>query len=304
MKEISELLKAVSSLLWPIFAFVTLFLFKNEIREAIGRLKKGKLLGQEVELSESLRSLNESATELTEEVSHIPNPIATIENDEKDSCSSTCNENNESDKLQQILTESVKSPTAALIMLSAEVEREARATLACTGRLKDRKHIPISRAIKELDSTYGLPKHVSSSLNLFWNTRNRIVHGGGVTDERNILSAIDSGIAIIRSLRAIPRESNYVFHPGVSVYSDPNCQNILNDVKGIILKTVSPGGARTEKRIFPTTKNYYQEGKLVSWEWNNEKRWGECWYKNPETNEIQLAWSSSMEFIGRHLDNI
>ncbi len=261
------------------------------------------LLGQEVELSESLKSLNESAAELTEEVSHIPNPRSITENNEKNTYNSTCGANNDSDKIQLILTESVKSPTAALIMLSAEVEREARETLACTGRLKDKKHIPISRAIKELDSTYGLPNHVSSSLNLFWNTRNKIVHGG-VTDERNILSAIDSGIAIIRSLRAIPRESNYVFHSGVSVYSDPNCQNLVSDVKGIILKTVSPGGARTERRIFPTTKTYYLEGKLVSWEWNNEKTWGESWYRDPESNETKLAWSSSMEFVGRHLDNV
>ncbi len=303
MKEISELLKAVSSLLWPIFAFVTLFLFKGQIGEAIGRLKKGKLLGQEVELSESLKNLNESASELTEEVSSIPNPSSTEQNHVENGTDLTCNQDNGSDKIQQILTESVKSPTAALIMLSAEIEREAREVLACTGRLKDRKHIPISRAIKELDNTYGLPKHVSISLNLFWNTRNQIVHGG-VTDERNILSAIDSGIAIIKSLRAIPRESNYVFHPGVNVYSDESCQNLISDVKGVILKTISPGGARTERRIFPTTKTYYEEGKLVSWEWSNERTWGEAWYKDPETKETKYAWTSSMEFVGRHLDNV
>ncbi|HCG5526981.1 TPA: hypothetical protein NJ013_004389 [Vibrio parahaemolyticus] len=54
MNEISELLKAIAALLWPIFAFVTLFVFKDQIAEAIGRLRKGKLLGQELELSDSL----------------------------------------------------------------------------------------------------------------------------------------------------------------------------------------------------------------------------------------------------------
>lgn len=262
MKEISELLKAIASLLWPLFAFVTLFIFKTQIGEAIARLKKGKLLGQEVELSESLKNLNELAVELTEEVNSIPNISQANLSDNQNENYDTCQELNCLDKIQQILTESVKSPTAALIMLSAEVEREARKILACTGRLKDRKNIPISMAIKELDNTYGLPKHVSSSLNLFWNTRNQIVHGG-VTDQRNILSAIDSGIAIMRALESIPRESNYVFHPGVNVYSDPNCQNPIDDVKGIILKTVSPGGARIERRIFPTTKTYYKEGELA-----------------------------------------
>ncbi len=303
MKELSELLKAISTLLWPIFAFVTLFIFKQQIGEAIGRLRKGKLLGQEVELSESLKDLNESTSELTEEVSSIPNPLPTDQNNEENNIDRECRLDNRSDVIQKILTESVKSPTAALIMLSAEVEKEAKKTLACTGRLNNRNHVPISRAIKELNNTYGLPKHVSSSLNLFWNTRNQIVHGGA-TDERNILSAIDSGITIIKALKSIPRESNYVANPGVTIYSDKNCQNPIPDVKGVILRSVSPGGASTQRRIYPTTKTSYEVDKLVSWEWNNEKSWGESWYKNPETNEIQYAWTGSVEFVGRHLDSV
>ena len=61
MKEVSALLQAISSLLWPIFAFVTLFLFKKQIGDAIGRFKKGKLLGQEFELNDSIKNLHHSA---------------------------------------------------------------------------------------------------------------------------------------------------------------------------------------------------------------------------------------------------
>lgn len=46
MSETSELLKALASLLLPIFAFVALFLFRSQLAEAIGRFKKGKLLAK------------------------------------------------------------------------------------------------------------------------------------------------------------------------------------------------------------------------------------------------------------------
>ena len=65
MSEISELLKALASLLWPIFAFVVLFLFRSQLGDAIGRFKKGKLLGQEVELNDSLANLQRSASQLS-----------------------------------------------------------------------------------------------------------------------------------------------------------------------------------------------------------------------------------------------
>ena len=68
MSEFSELLKATASLLWPILGFVALFLFRNEIANAIGRIRKGKFLGQEVELGDELVRLQKTATEASEEV--------------------------------------------------------------------------------------------------------------------------------------------------------------------------------------------------------------------------------------------
>ncbi len=57
MKEFADFLRAVATLLWPIFAFSTLLVFKKEISEIIARLRRGKVLGQEFELSESLEKL-------------------------------------------------------------------------------------------------------------------------------------------------------------------------------------------------------------------------------------------------------
>jgi hypothetical protein len=296
MSEISELLKAIATLLWPIFAFVVLFVFKGQLAEAIGRLKKGKLLGQEVELSDSLESLQRSASQLSDEVSSIPS------SEMQNSDENKSQENDESN-IKTIIHEAARSPKVALILLATDIEKEARQTLASTGKLQGRKNVSLRQAIDELDSHYGLPKHISSSLRLFLETRNKIIHGGE-TDERNILSVIDSGVSILKSLQALPRETNWVHHPSVKIFSDPECTIPINNGKGVILKSESSSGAKVFYRIFPTTRTHFEKGKKVAWEWSNENTWSDAWYKDPETNEIKLAWNSSMEFVGRHLDEI
>ena len=68
MKEAAELIKAIATLLWPILGFVALIIFRVQIAKAISRIKKGKFLGQEVELGEDSEKLRKSATEASEEV--------------------------------------------------------------------------------------------------------------------------------------------------------------------------------------------------------------------------------------------
>jgi hypothetical protein len=298
MSEISELLKALASLLWPIFAFVALFLFKNQIADVMGRMKKGKLLGQEIELSESLVKLQKTASAISEEVASLPVS-------ETEVTPETIKEQEESESsIRAILHEMARSPKAALILLATEIEREARQVLGSVGLLKGRRHVPITQALGELDKQYGgLPGHVSSGLKHFWEIRNRLIHGGEA-DEQSILSAIDSGVTILKALQALPREVNVVYHPGVTVFSDPECKNEISNTKGVILETSSPSGARKFVRIFPTTKTHFKKARRVAWEWSNEHIWGETWYRDPDTNEIKIAWSSSMEFVGRHLDEV
>lgn len=299
MKETAELIKAIATLLWPILVFVALIIFRAQIAEAISRIKKGKFLGQEVELSEDLEKLQKSATEASEEVASIPTFPIDSTNDEEDTKSNAIEE----DIIKNIIHEASRSPKAALILLASEVEKEARQTLASIGKLKGKHHISLMQTVNELDSYYGFPKHVASSLRQFWETRNKIIHGGE-TEEGNILSAIDSGITILKALQSLPRETNWVHHEGVPIYSDPECVNEIPGVKGIILKTESSGGARVSYRIFPSTKTHFKKGTRVSWEWSFNNKWKDAWYKDPETGEAKQAWSSSAEFIGRNLDEI
>ncbi|MDO9462493.1 MAG: hypothetical protein Q7J61_01670, partial [Deltaproteobacteria bacterium] len=153
MSEFSELLKAIASLLWPILGFVSLFLFRDEIANAIGRIKKGKFLGQEVELRDELVKLQQTATEASEEVASLPPTTIEQEPEKKELEKSN---KNEDDLIKGIIKEAGRSPKTALILLASEVEKEARQTLASIGKLQGMRKMTLSQTIDELDSHYGL----------------------------------------------------------------------------------------------------------------------------------------------------
>ncbi len=294
MSEFAALLQAIAAILWPIFAFVTLFVFKSQIAEIARRLKRGKLLGQEIELNASLNHLHESAVLVEREVAALPPPAATPSS--KDILSADIVQ-------RRITSEAARSPHGALLMLSGELEILTRQILASTGRMQNRQYVPFSRAIAELHSEFKLPDQVHIALDVFRNVRNRLLHEGRGTDE-DILRAIDSGLTILKALQAIPREVNVVFNPGVTVYRDSALQSAIDGVKGIILETLATDGVTQSLRIFPTTRTHFEKGREVAWEWNMQASWGEAWYRHPASGEPVQAWGGAAEFIGRHLDEV
>ena len=296
MSEIATLLQAVAALLWPLFAFTTLFVFRRQISDLVKRLKRGKLLGQEIELNESLEALNKSANTVEQEVAALPPPVTS-------QTSVVEPPPQQEDTVRLVLSEAAKSPKTALILLASELEKLALQILASTGHLQGRRFMPIIRAIDELQRTLGLPDHVQSSLKLFWSARNRLVHGGEGTDE-DILRAVDSGLTILKALQALPRETNVVLEPSVPVYVDEDLTVEMPGARGVILETTAPGGAAKFLRIFPTTRTHFQKGKQVAWEWNTQQVFPQAWYRHPVTQVSTEAWSSAAEFIGRHLDNL
>lgn len=294
MQQIAVLLQAIASILWPGFAFTVLFVFRKEISDLTSRLKKGKLLGQEIELNESLDKLQSAAESVQTEVA----ALTTSEAAPPKRLESAAIEH---DISRRIIDEASRSPKAALMSLASEIEKLAIEVLATTGHLKSRKFIPIQQAINELN--HGLPSHVPSSLQHFWDVRNRLIHKGEGSDEE-FLRAIDSGLSILRALQAIPRELNFVFETDVEVYSDEQLTKPIKGVKAIILETHSPGGVSKTLRIFPTSQSYFKKGKQVSWEWSFGLVTGQAWYRHIKTGAPTLAWSSSAEFVGRHLDEL
>lgn len=270
-------------------------MFRKELAHLLSRLKKGKLLGQEIELNESLEKLQQAAQGEQVEVAALPQPTPPPKTEAEVIQDQSI--------AQRIISEAATSPKAALISLAAELERLAREVLATTGQLPGRRFVPIQQAIDEVHKTYGLAAHVPSSLHHFWDVRNRLIHKGEGTDE-DILRAIDSGLSILRALQAMPRAVTVVYDPNVPVYSDEGLTAPLTNVHGVLLETHSPGGVTKSFRIYPSSQSHFKKGKQVSWEWNMSLVVGPGWYRDQSTGEAKEAWTGSAEFVGRHLDEL
>jgi hypothetical protein len=295
MKDWALLLGAIAAFLWPVFAFVALFSFKNEIRGLLSRLRKGKLFGQEIELGESLNQLDASAIEAVAEVAALPEPVGAPSNDSSSPL--------DGEKERQLLMEATRSPKAALMLLAADLEREVRHLLASLGLLDGRRVGTLPQALKLLDQRGKSLHQVTSALNSFWNVRSRIVHGHEASED-DILRAIDSGLMIFRAIREIPHEVNIVYHPEADVFSDSAGLVRREDVHAVILETTSPDGTSTSMRVFPSTRRHFKKGQRVSLEWLPGHVYAQSWYRDPDTQEIKYGWTASAEFVGRSLEEV
>lgn len=293
-KLINELIVALASLLWPIVTLVIVLVFRSDLAALLKRVRKGKIFGQEMELDPNVAEFQKAVSEAQEEIpeSDVEEAQYQKESDEID------------ESIKEVFRAANASPELGIIKLSTILEREIRILAGSLGQAPQRR-MPAIQLFRVLVEKGYLPQHTTKSLQIFWDLRNKIVHGHEKEVERNTIKVLDIGLVLLKTIKSIPHEINIVFHPGVTIYSDKNCTKEIADAKGLILETTSPGKAETFKSIFPTTKpEYYIKGKRVSWEWDLSQTWGETWYRDPNTNEIKIAWSSAGEFTGRNIEDL
>lgn len=114
------------------------------------------------------------------------------------------------DEITNILSLSATSPEIGLLGVSMEIERELRRLV----RLNDMDNIAqgwmdniaqrwiVSKVVTQLTGSNVIPQSLGQALTSFWRLRNTIVHGSAA-DSATIISAIDSGVTILRTLRSI-----------------------------------------------------------------------------------------------------
>lgn len=306
MNEWADLLRAVAALLWPLVVLAALWFFRQEVKAGLGRVRRLRLPGgTELELDRRLDDLQERVGRNEEEVSRqSPQEVARGAAEEVRTLTAAAGVERPDlgEMAVEVLRLAEQSPLAALMSLAAYLERAVRQLLASLGAVAPDRIQPLPAALRQLQQMGKLHETVADTLKVFWEVRNKVVHGLSATDDE-IMRAIDIGLSLLRVIEAIPHERNVVYDL-VPVYSDPGCTQRREGVVGLILETTSAGGAILLRRIYPTTRDDYITGKAVAWEWDTSKVWGESWYKDPDTNEIKYAWTEAGQFIGRHLDEI
>jgi hypothetical protein len=281
---INELILALSKLLWPILVFVAVVIFRKEIKAILTRIRKGKILGQELELNDQIDKLENS----TEKAANaVPKSIISKPNNERDETN--------------VLKEFEHNPKIGIMLLSRDIEKEIRIILGSLGLITEKNFIRVQDSFRLLEEKAYLPKYTTESVEIFWDLRNKLIHGKDISNENQLIRVLDIGSTLLRTLKAIPHEINVVYHPGVNIYFDSDCTKLIENVKGVILVTTGANAVEKSYRIYPTTK-HYKKGVRVSWEWNLSNIWGEAWYIHPDLGEKKHAWTDSGEFIGRDID--
>jgi len=294
---ISSIANLLSSILWPTIAFIAIFMFKTEIRRLIRRIKKGKVFGHEFELKDDIDKL-ENTTEEAQKNMYLPSEDIIAANDFEHTDRKLFTEE------EEIIKRATENPELGLILLGRKIEDKLRKLMARTGNLKGGRPVSFLAMIDYLQRNKAIPENLIESIKMFWKVRNKVVHGYNLESQDNIIRIIDIGLTVLNAIKAIPYEINIVYHPGVSIFSDEACCNQIPNVLGVILETTSPGRAEKSHRIFPTTREHFRKGMVVSWDWNMENRWGKAYYRDPETNEIKEAWGGAGEFVGQDLEKI
>lgn len=198
---VAELVKSVGQALIPLVMLYLLWNIRHVIPDLARRLKKGKLLGQEIELSEQLDQLKSKTDQAAEAAPVIPPPTASADTTRTYARTVEASAALGTDReVRAVLDEAAVSPRAALMLLSADLERALWEVLAATSEDGPRYGSSLAVMAKYL-RTHGFPSTITDVLLAFNQIRNRIVHGYDASDD-DVLRAIDSGITLLTLLRS------------------------------------------------------------------------------------------------------
>jgi hypothetical protein len=206
-KDLADLISAFASLMWPVVTIAIVNWFRPEIRDVLSRLKKGKFLGNEIELVElqAKTVAAEAKVELRAE-SELRADAEVKPWTGPGEPSDIVTPNMAQDAVEEVLREASRSPRLGLMLLSAKIERAAREWAADAGLAAPDRPRALSVIVRQLVAAEQLPDEAADALYLFTRVRNRIVHGDDADDDE-IARAIDSGTRLLRLLLSRPRPS-------------------------------------------------------------------------------------------------
>ena len=306
--DIATLIQAIGSVLWPIVAGYVVIRNEKQIRSLLDRLRKGKILGQEIELEGSLKELKRQVSAVEDEAPPAPAPISSEPTTTRASTSTaeetlsnlrtlhsdikTANTQRADDPfLHETLETAAKSPTVALMQLASGIEKLANTIWSDLDDGSKPRRPSVRSLIDGL--SHVLPQSVPSALRTFWDVRNRIVHGRDA-DEHETLSALDSGISLYKSLDLFSRSYAVVTRSEIPIYTDETGNTAVTNATGVELE-FRPEGNRI---IWPTTKRGYVPQMVVKRDFDTAHAIDNIWIKDPLSGEVRKVFDSAATFVG------
>lgn len=307
--DAAELIRAIADLVgavaWPLIVAALLVAYKSEVVGVLRRLRRFRFPGGgEAELDPDLDQLEKQASAVANTSPAVPLAEAAMERNLRITGEPSRSEDARLiDPVQSILEEAARSPRVGLIALSGEIERKVRELLGTRGQLPvtyDRRQPWLVQNLRQLDVSDDMLQAVEQ----FQAVRNKIIHGRQASD-REAVRAVDSGVKILAALESIPHETHVVREPRLKLYQDAQGALPLENVHGVMLESISSVDPSLRRvQVYPTTRTHFETGRRVAMEWNHDLVYHQAYYCDPSDREIKPAWGSSMEFIGRHLEDV
>ena len=206
-KELADLISASASLAWSLVPFAIMIWFGREIRAIASRIRKGKFLGQEIELDE-LQAKTEAAEATSSRIVSATGSAAGFQfSDRRRRSSGGCWSGSRTGRHRGSTPRSEPFAQLGLMLLSAKIERAARELAADIGLDVSRRAVPLGTMIRMLVQAEQLSFEDAEALSLFNQVRNRIVHGHDAGDDE-VARAINSGTRLLRLLLSRPRPAH------------------------------------------------------------------------------------------------
>lgn len=89
-----------------------------------------------------------------------------------------------------------------------------------------------------------------------------------------------------------------VLYTDLPVYSDAACRKRISDAHIAVLLPLDPDDQILELDVVPTRASY-QPGQIITWDLNNKRTWEAGWYRNPDSGQVEKAWTMHVEFTGK-----
>jgi len=195
-----------------------------------------------------------------------------------------------------ILDLAARDKRAALMRLAIEVEKELLALHGALGLRNQNESGSFRNVVGQLARHGAIGDEMKRGLMEFWHVRNQIAHSF-VSDESLVTSALDSGIRLLRLVKAIPRQRCRIVDPNVQLFKDPKCKDPIIDYHGVMLEIMDSEGQK-RNHPFPAGRDFVA-GEIVGWDWDMSNIYGVAYYQDPDSGQPIQAWSSSAIFVGK-----